>query len=368
MGTKQAASKTAVTFPVDDVQPLAESMPFLYLDKRILNQQTTKNVIACPAEGRRIVASGQKHGLIAAVHTAYARHLPLSFSPDAIWLVLVQGFSHHITENAEKYRSRLVSHQGKQELTQPLLGFDLEAVARAVAGFSQQIRQRTDPAIHDALVSQFTTTTPEIRVASEIALMDTYHPFFDYICHFVCGIPTITLQGTLEDWIRIRERAEIFSTFEMEWWLEGLRPILDQFVRAAEGKPNREFWRAIYKYRSAKNPYGSDQVTGWILNFFPYLGDAPSRRRNSSFIGRGSNGVVSASFPSGLTSVEVNVTGLGATGKDERKLELVGGFFAVQQNDDSSVAPMISWCLAEVDDRAKDVLSQLPWLKQKSAH
>ena len=33
------------------------------------------------------------HGLVHAVHLAYADHRPLALSPDAIWLALAQGFA-----------------------------------------------------------------------------------------------------------------------------------------------------------------------------------------------------------------------------------------------------------------------------------
>jgi hypothetical protein len=85
----------------------------------------------------------------------------------------------------------------------------------------------------------------------------------------------------------MRERIEVLETFGLDWWLSRLRPILDEFVRAAEGKADRGFWREIYKFRPPKGPYDSERVTGWLVDLFPYLGDGPDRKRNPVFEGKG---------------------------------------------------------------------------------
>jgi hypothetical protein len=75
----------------------------------------------------------------------------------------------------------------------------------------------------------------------------------------VCGIPEVTIEGTSDDWRRIRARIEVLETFGLDWWVSRLRPILDEFVHAADGKPDREFWQAIYK---PKKFYFAESATG----------------------------------------------------------------------------------------------------------
>src|ERR1700728_559348 len=53
------------------------------------------------------------HGLLHAVHLAYADHRPLALSPDAIWLALAQGFAMHVHANAERLRGKFVRHEGQ---------------------------------------------------------------------------------------------------------------------------------------------------------------------------------------------------------------------------------------------------------------
>ncbi len=181
-------------------------------------------------------------------------------------MILEQGFTHHVSENAEVLRPRLVRHEGKVELSVGVAATDDASIQQAIASFSAQIREATDPVLHETLVCDFSTTTPAIRTASEVVLMDCYSSYFSYSMGCICGIPKITLTGQLQDWQRIRARIEVLATFGLEWWVQRLRPILDEFVETAEGRPNRVFWQAIYKPKQA---YGDSAVTGWIADLFP---------------------------------------------------------------------------------------------------
>jgi hypothetical protein len=306
------------------------------------------------------VSSG--HPLVDAISYAFSEHRPLTVSPDAIWLVIAQGFSRHITKSAEAMRGRLVRHEGSRELTATISQLDLDSFRAGIADFSTQIRQASDPVLLETVVCDFTTTTPDVRTASEIVLMDTYSKYFTYTFRCVCGIPKVTLLGSVEDWQNIRARIEVLATFELDWWTSRLRPILDEFVHSAMGRPDTEFWQAIYK---PKRAYAATAVTGWIADLFPYLGDAPhirknhvlenprerwaipidtAPRRHTPFDAGAEKGVRQNSFPSGLTSVPVNVAFANGTKMD---LDLVAGFLGVEQDEaDLSLSPVISWAVA----------------------
>jgi hypothetical protein len=193
--------------------------------------------------------------------------------------------------------------------------------------------------------------------------MDCYSSYFTYSMKFVCGIPKITVTGTLTDWQRIRNRVEMLETFDLGWWIKRLRPILDEFLLTIQGRANTEFWQAIYKPKKA---YADQTVTGWIADLFPYLNDAPERRRNHIFefdrddwavpIEKGiklqmgyfepgaDKGVAVSRFPSGLASVPVN---LKLPDGSSSTVDLVAGFLAVEQDPgDLALSPVIGWSLA----------------------
>jgi uncharacterized protein DUF4419 len=371
-----------ITFAVDSVTPaekpvwtetLADSLARRFRRKILILPEQEQHVINAVFDslakelrtkidirhiGRRC------HPLVDSVHIAFSQHRPLTLSPDTIWLLLVQGFGHHVAENAASLRHQLVLHEGRRNLTANLYSLDLASFEDAIASISEQIQQATDPVLHETLVCDFSTTSPAIRTASEVALMDCFSSYFTYAFDCICGIPKITIAGTSEDWRRIRARVEVIATYGLEWWVSRLRPILDEFVLAADGHPTREFWEAIYKPVQA---YGDKVATGWITDLFPYLNDAPNRRRNHVFkhqrqdwalpIDQGvqtknvvfsplaNKGVSLGGFPSGLSSVPVKVSFQDGSSID---VDLVAGFFAVQQNtSDLNLSPLIGWCVTE---------------------
>ena len=297
------------------------------------------------------------HPLIDAVGTAFAQHRPLTLSPDSIWLVIEQGFSHHILENAEQFRARLVRHEGKKELLAQIPDLSLQSFEQGIHQFSSQIREETNQVLHETLVCNFSTTTPEIRTASEVVLMDCFSAYFEYSMYCVCGIPYVTLTGSADDWRSIRERVEVFAAYDLEWWLVRLRLILDELVRSAEGFGSTEFWQSIYKPQAV---YGGTSITGWIGDLFPYLNDPPRRRRNHVFQFDRSNwglpvkagvdsfggiGVSGKSFPTGISSAPVNVT---LPDGSKISFDLLGGFLGVAQDArDLALSPMIGWAVTE---------------------
>ncbi len=232
-----------------------------------------------------------------------------------------------------------------------------ENIPSLVAEFSSAIRENSDAVLYETLMCEFSTTTPTIRTATEIALMDVYQRYFEYIAVCVCGIPKITLEGTPEDWQRMRERIELLATYDLGWWTDRLAPILDEFVATAKGSPDRKFWQSIYKPRQA---YATELATGWITDLFPYLGDPPNRRRNETFArprknwifenpGEGERifggvGVSMKSFPSGISKAPVKVQ----SPCSETEVELIGGFAGVgQRTEDLALYPIINWAVAE---------------------
>jgi len=217
-----ATGYPGITFPVDDVEPLKRS---IYseslkssLKRRLFHYPFHRDLHVLPDEERRVANTAisnipeerrhrialqdigsHVHPLLDAVHTAFSQHRPLALSPDCIWLIIAQGFGHHMTENAEALRHRLVRHQGKRKLSIDVLDLSTSSFEHAIASISRQIRDASDPVLHETLICDFSTTTQDIRTASEVVLMDCFSRYFEYSMICICGIPAITLTGTVED-------------------------------------------------------------------------------------------------------------------------------------------------------------------------
>jgi hypothetical protein len=350
-----------ITFPVDGVTAASQPLPLnrlrtsleLRADCSILLMPEEEQATVIPPRLGSYVEIGDPpradhmfvHPLIEAVHMAFSQHRPLSLSPDSIWLTIAQGFGHHIHEHAEELRAQLVRHTGRMTLTVQADALDASNWQRAIGEFSAQIREASDPVLHETLLCDFSTTTPFVRTASEVALMDTFERYFEYQMMCICGIPEVTLQGTPDDWRRMRARIEVLATFGLDWWVSRLRPVLDEFVRSADGKPDRDFWKAIYKPKAV---YGGESATGWIADLFPYLRDAPERLRNPVFetprtawMVPVAKGIGPSAFPSGLSRAPVKLAFVDGS---EGGVDLLAGFLGVGQNpEDNALYPIISW-------------------------
>jgi hypothetical protein len=184
--------------------------------------------------------------------------------------------------------------------------------------------------------------------------------YFEYILHTMCGIPAITLEGTVQDWQELANRAQSFAQFDLEWWITHLTPILREFVAAARGDVRPEFWESIYKFNSFS---GGASITGWITAFFPYFTDAQGNAtRKNRWLASGGGalelllsgncdpkkpapeGPALGSFPSGLASAPFMWNYMGQS----YPMEFLGGFVGIAQDPATlTLRPEIGWAVRQ---------------------
>ena len=172
------------------------------------------------------------------MYLAFSQHLPLALTPDVIWLTIAQGFAQHVNNHAEEFRSLFVKHEGKLRVEADVL--DSGDWIAAVEQWTDGMDAHLPPCLVDTLLCDFSTTTPTIRTASQMVMMEAFHPYFDFVSICICGIPQITLYGTVEDWRSIRRRVERLAEYQLNWWTDRLLPLCDAFIATAEGQPSRE--------------------------------------------------------------------------------------------------------------------------------
>jgi hypothetical protein len=295
---------------------------------------------------------GGDHGFIAALNAAYHGHLPLILSPDMIWLLVAQGFARHVNENAEALRGRFVSHPGKAVLTirrdEFLAGFEGNDWEGVVSELCLKIKARTDEHAYRTVVRSFSTTGIVERAAMEITLLDAMQPYFDYCLYTLCGYPSITLEGTAADWQGVLEGARQLRRYELDWWLDALEPVLEEFACAANGHPCPAWWQSLFKQ---KNSSGGPYITGHITRFFPYVRDHEGKyARNSTLYLSpeersklwSGGGLTIGEFGPGRASAPFNWTYYGA----DLPMELTAGFFGAEQDAATrALRPVIGWAV-----------------------
>ena len=325
-----------------------------------------------------LIACDDDHALLTAMCASFYDHFPLRLSPDAIWITLARGFALHVNENAEALRHRFVSHAGKKELTVTRMDFapgEDNPWPEVFEQFNDQLAENTG-GLNELVQADFSTTGPVERAVSNLMAMETFKSYFEYIMYAGCGIPSITLTGTVEDWQKLRTRAERFADYGLEEWIAALDPILAEFVKAKEGKADSEFWKSMFRYNSGSGPA---VMTGWANVLFPYFKDQTDKLYSNPYLKDWQErlaiddkqhfrerwddpqGVGIGAVPSCFTSVPLTVF----WGGEETKMRLVGGLLGVSQNEESlEVEPECGW--AVVYEEPVDPLSDhYQWLENR---
>ena len=205
-----------------------------------------------------------RFGLISAIMTAYNHHCDLVIRPDDVWLTILAQFCAYVNKHAEQLRGRIVPHEGKKELTVywddglEALEADTPRMIRELLG---QIRGNIkSPELADWFRPGFSTTTENDEVSAAATAMSSLQAYFEYTMSASCGIPSVTLMGTVEDWKLLREKVERLLEFEvrdnpegnvMEMWVGYLKKMCDGFIESAEHPRSAEtldFWDKVCTY------------------------------------------------------------------------------------------------------------------------
>lgn len=329
------------------------------VDKSVIDhisKFTDKKYEAASCNTPNVIQNQYLNGFLEAVHIAYDEHFPLVLSPDDIWTAIGMAFSTHVSLNAEELRQHFVSHEGKLLLKSYNLytrGSPNNDWTLTFDDFSNQIKEHIGDN-HELLVSNFSTTGIMEKAVSELTLMNTVRHYFDYRCVTCCGIPSITLLGTTEDWVSIKNKVEKLSKFNLEWWTEGLSKVIDQFISASQGNVDVRFWNNIIKINGGS---GGPFISGWINVFFPYLrGDRQNKFSFGNELASSMNESISFgamlmctnttdSFPIGLC----NTPFVWDYYEVEYNYEFVSGFVGVHQDPDTlALRPSLGFAVREV--------------------
>jgi len=296
------------------------------------------------------------HGLASAIIHAYTLHQHLRFSPDDVWLTVAQGVSKHIWHNAERFRYLFVDHEGQKEIlinAADIIGYcngdftgDWPQVITRFADATDKRIKKVDLKKH--LECDFSTSTNASITVSQIILLDAMKKYFTYRGLCGCGIPKVTLDGTLEDWLHLQEKVAKLRDLglELDFWLDRLEPVISQFVATYKGNVDEDFWSmVIYDV-----PYLSGYIptpcwNGWISTLFPYSNSGSKITKNE---------IIPRNIPSGLVYVPFKMTVLGTGTFD---LNFAAGFLGARQdkiNEEYIISPVIGWYTVDADDADDD--------------
>ena len=361
----ESFAQHSTTFTVDKHLPAPKGHQYTmdgnaFIENMAIDYQTLgrkDNIVAYSFGNEKLAYMGEDPFFRMMV-TAFAEHRPVKISPDAIWLLICQQFGEYVKQNAEQLRDKFVSHDGTMDLVvatnRNLFAKDADWQA-VMDEFSKQIEKNTKSDIANTIKANFTTTGSSERIASEVTLMKVVKPYFKYtVIYAGCGIPSITLEGTPEDWQKVLDKTKTLSQYGLEWWTSDLEVILKEFVKASEGNADRGFWQDIVmKNRPGEGHRGKDcspdkghKLNGWFVKFFPFNKDGRTHQPIKTV----------SSMMAEMIQVDfryIKFRDEDGNGKEEYPMQLLAGIVGIEEDTSSyTLSPKIGWMVtkAETDD------------------
>ncbi|OQR94421.1 hypothetical protein ACHHYP_01325 [Achlya hypogyna] len=289
-------------------------------------------------------------GFVLGAIEAYNQHHDLVLRPDDVWLAIMIQFGLFVNGNAEELRSSLVKHDGQKELV-VIRGGSLYTVdfgEMSVEMVDHMEEHLVDPALKHWVLPAFSTTTDHDVIVGSVVMMASMKKYFTYKFILRCGIPNVTLLGTVADWEDIRARAAKLTTYgtDMAAWSAMLAPVLDQFVLAAKGEPDVPFWTRICSHYGGGS--GPSYISGWISIFCAFDQDGKWQGGNKQVAT--CDGVITTEFPvidtndipPGYLTVDVTIDDNGT----EYKALMFAGHMAFAVEKATTIAPHLSWAIA----------------------
>eukprot|EP01083_Nonionella_stella_P205287 747691_1 len=315
-------------------------------------------------EAVRYSLRGIKNHFISALHASFMQHLPFQLRPDDIWIIIAQGIATHIELNAEKLRETFVAFDDKQEIIVRDDSLDINSSdndwSSVLNQFEAGCRKLSNDKVVDLITSNFSTTTPTAKAASQCVLFKALSEYISFRTCTNSGIPNITLIGSVQDWKKIQNKCEQLKQMNigLDFWLQHLVPIVENIVKTvvflsqnkdkASEKELIQFWDSIYSFNSES---GGCTVSGWAKTLFPYLSEQDWRSGQTCTVqnheldwqkNRWAN-VSPGDFPATYSMCPMIWDYLGKS----IKCGMYGGIVGIaQQAKTGCMAPMIGWIIA----------------------
>ena len=238
------------------------------------------------------------NNILQGFYSAYENHLPIRLTPDIIWLLIVQGFSHHVNYNSKELREKFLNFEGKKKLEIIIPKYHSykqmksEDYAELFENLTEKIKENVGEELINTIDFNFSTSNEITKVVGYASIMSSLKKFFEFrgFCH-MCNYPYIILEGKLEDWESILKKTKDLSKYDLEKWTSMLEIPLKEIIETKKGNINKQFWKSIlypdkidekieigvYKYKTIQ----VDGINGWLLTFFPYYKDGYFRYTNS---------------------------------------------------------------------------------------
>jgi hypothetical protein len=124
----------------------------------------------------------------------------------------------------------------------------------------------------------------------------------------------------------------------LDWWLDRLEPVLQQFLETYEGRADNDWWGRVITNRAYGSGGGLDSISGWVRFFFPYTdgGDLATFEEEH---------LDASNLPRGYVECPFKLDEKGPV----TDCQLLAGSFGVKITKDGGAAPCMGWLVRKAE-------------------
>ena len=361
--TKMENQSISRTFTLNDVKletPVGKPIDSDKLFNRMLNPEMSPYSTQ-PKPPNRLIEYTSKtkslgfeaygmNGLLFTVTKAYSDHHPLTLKPCDIMYAISSALASHIKQNADSLKQHFSNQEEKYKIKIDRDGFVKGSQTNDWFGVFDEFATLVGKTVLDTeliglMQTKFESTTRKSMAARNITIMNAMSPYCSYQMSTKCGIPQITLRGSTEEWEKVRKFANYLRKYDLNWWIDELDKVLEQFVAVTtdiqDDEIDVDFWNNMVKKH---NESGGPYYNGWISVFFPYLGSNDNLRRNGF-----KKDFTSNSIPSYISNVDMLWKYLGT----DIPMKLHTGMMGCTVNKKGSLRPKLLFCVEDCGPDSK---------------
>jgi len=237
-----------------------------------------------------VVYSRGDTGLFGTIYEAWANHLNVRTCPEDWWLPVITIVATLVDRYATEQPVRdlfVGGRQEKEEIVVDCPSFSIYDTDYTFLfnEFSKAINVRIKvPGYVSAVACDFSTTTPDQLVASQITVMKSFQKYFDYTMRMCgCGIKGLEMSGTEEDWKNLKQKliqlrmllAPIESTLNLSSYFEAVEAVFENLHKTFLEDSLLVKWWSTVLIESKEVEYGPsgmnmrqvDAYNGWLVYF-----------------------------------------------------------------------------------------------------
>jgi len=234
-------------------------------------------------------SSGTSGGLWETIFDAWANHWNIRISPEDFWLPIITKIATKIDscaneESVNKYFRN--GKEGKETITIQVDSFSIYDTNYNYLfnQFSKEIDKRIEVKNYVSTISSdFSTSTPDQLIGSQITIMKSFQKYFDYEMMIMgCGIKGLEMLGDEKDWKNLLTKLQsiikllepIEKILRLKEYLNTCEDVLKNLLKTYNGVDMSKWWMEILiegkdmEYGGSGMSIGeTDSYNGWLVKF-----------------------------------------------------------------------------------------------------